>query len=116
MRKRYADRDNIPLTVGIPLTYIADIETGDRPVTDQLNIERAANFARFATNLRAFAARQEAKAPGRMDHITGPVLTAAAVAEKASAAYASGDKEAAKAARAEYAALCVGTVAMAQNG
>jgi hypothetical protein len=33
MRKRYAESDNIPLTVGIPLTYIADIETGDRQMT-----------------------------------------------------------------------------------
>jgi hypothetical protein len=85
-------------------------------MTDQLSAERAANFARCAANLRAFAARQEAKAPGRMDHVTGPVLTAAALAEKAAAAYAAGDKEAARAARAEYAALCVGTVALAQNG
>ncbi len=85
-------------------------------MTDQLSIERAATFARFATNLRAFAARQEAKAPGKMDHVTGPVLTAAALAEKTAAAYAAGDKDAAKTARAEYAALCVGTVAMAQNG
>jgi hypothetical protein len=82
-------------------------------MSDQINNERAANFAKFATNLLAFAERQEAKAPGRMDHITAPVLTAAEVAERASAAYAAGDKEAAKVLRAEYAALCVGTVAMA---
>jgi hypothetical protein len=82
-------------------------------MSDQLSIERAANFHRFATNLRAFAERQEAKAPGRMDHITGPVLVAAEAAERAAAAYAAGDKAAASAARAEYAVLCVGTVAMA---
>lgn len=74
-------------------------------MTDQLSIDRADNFARLAANLRAFAARQEAKAPGRMDHVTGPVLQAAAFAEAASAAYATGDKEAAKAARAEYTAV-----------
>ena len=74
-------------------------------MSDQLSIERAANFARFATNLRAFAARQEARAPGRMNHITDNVLAAATLAEQASAAYASGDKEAAKAARAGFAAL-----------
>ncbi len=81
-----------------------------------LNEERAANFAGFATNLRAFAARQEAKAPGRVSHITDAVLKAAEVADKASVAYAAGDKETATALRAEYAALCVGNVAMAQNG
>jgi hypothetical protein len=70
-----------------------------------VSIDRAANFARLAHNLRAFAARQEEKAPGRMGHITGPVLQAAAFAETASAAYAAGDKVAAKAARAEYTAV-----------
>ena len=72
---------------------------------DQLSIDRAANFARFAANLRAFAAKQEARAPGRMDHITGDVLKAAEHAEAASAAYAAGDKTAAQAAREEFAAL-----------
>jgi len=76
-------------------------------MTDQLSIYRAANFARFATNLRAFAARQEARAPGRMDHITGPALKAAAFAEAASAAYARGDKDAAVTARTEYSALAL---------
>lgn len=85
------------------------IETGDKQMTntiDQLSIDRAANFARFATNLRAFAARQEAKAPGRMSHVTDDVLKAATLAETASAAYAAGDKETAATARAAYAELC----------
>ena len=60
---------------------------------DQRNVARAANYARFATNLRAFAAHQESRAPGRMDHITGDVLKAAEVCETMSAAYAAGDKE-----------------------
>jgi hypothetical protein len=70
-----------------------------------INTERAANFAGFASNLRAFAARQEAKAPGRMDHVTAGVLKAAELAETASAAYAAGDKAAASEARTAYAAL-----------
>lgn len=83
---------------------------------DQLSIDRAANFARFARNLRAFAERTEARAPGRMSHITGDVLKAAAFAEAASAAYAAGDKDAAKAARAGFSALSGNsTVAMAMD-
>jgi hypothetical protein len=74
-------------------------------MTDQLSLGRAASFAEFAAKLRAFADRQEAKAPGRMDHVTGPVLQAAAFAETASAAYAAGDTDAAKAARAEYSTI-----------
>ncbi|HKN41318.1 MAG TPA: hypothetical protein VJV87_00330 [Sphingomicrobium sp.] len=69
-----------------------------QPITSEMTIEqraiaRAANYARFAANLRAFADRQEARAPGRMDHITGDVLKAAEVCETISAAYAAGDKE-----------------------
>jgi hypothetical protein len=79
-------------------------------MTDQLTLDRVANFARFARNLRAFAVRQEARAPGRMAHITAGPMAAAEWAEKASAAYAVGDKEAARAARAEYAALCASDI------
>jgi len=87
-------------------------------MTDQLSIDRAANFARFATNLRAFAARQEARAPGRMDHITGDVLKAATLCQEASEAYARGDKATASAARAAYAEIAVrnSTVATAKEG
>jgi hypothetical protein len=68
-----------------------------QPITSEMTLEqraiaRAANYARFATNLRAFAAHQEARAPGRMDHITGDVLKAASVCETISAAYAAGGK------------------------
>jgi hypothetical protein len=75
-------------------------------MSEQLsNHPRHVNFTRFATQLREFAARQEAKAPGRMDHITGPALAAAAVAERVASAYLAGDDEAAKTARAEYVAI-----------
>jgi hypothetical protein len=72
--------------------------TTHQPITSDMTIDqraaaRAANYARFASNLRAFAAHQEARAPGRMDHITGDILKAAAVCETISAAYAAGDKE-----------------------
>jgi hypothetical protein len=71
--------------------------TAHQPITpdmtiDQRSAARAANYAGFAANLRAFAARQEARAPGRMDHITGSVLKAATVCETISAAYAAGEK------------------------
>ena len=86
-------------------------------MNDQLSIERAANFARFAENLRAFAERQEARAPGRMSHITTSVLTAAALAEETAEAYLVGDKETARTKRAEYAALAQadGNVRMGQG-
>ena len=74
-------------------------------MTDQMSLVRAATFAEFAAKLRAFAARQEEKAPGRMDHIVGPAVAAANLATLASAAYENGDKDAAKALRAEYTSI-----------
>jgi hypothetical protein len=71
----------------------------------QRNVARAANFAHFASNMRAWAARLEARAPGRMDHVVLPVLEAAVAADRVSAAYASGDKEAVLAARVAFAFL-----------
>jgi hypothetical protein len=38
-------------------------------MTDELSIQRAASFAEFAAKLRAFAFRQDEKAPGCMDHV-----------------------------------------------
>jgi hypothetical protein len=73
--------------------------------TIDIDRQRAANFADLAVRIRDFAARQEARAPGRMAHITGPALKAADAAERAAAAYAAGDRETARAARAEYAEL-----------
>jgi hypothetical protein len=66
------------------------------------NTRRSETFTRLARECRAYAARQEARAPGRMDHITKAPLAAAEAAERAAAAYAAGDKEAAIAARDEY--------------
>lgn len=70
-----------------------------QPITAEMTREqraaaRSANHAGFAANLRAYAARQEARAPGRMAHITGPLIEAASLCDAISAAYASGDKEA----------------------
>jgi hypothetical protein len=96
--------------------------TTHQPITSdmtvaQRNVARAANYAGFAANLRAFAERQEARAPGRMDHITTPVLEAAIVADQVSAAYASGDKEAAAAAREAFALLSMNpTIDSAHRG
>jgi orotate phosphoribosyltransferase len=74
-------------------------------MTDQMSLVRAATFTEFAAKLRAFAERQEARGPGRMDHVVGPAVAAANVATLVSAAYENGDKDAAKALRAEYVAI-----------
>ena len=74
-------------------------------MTDELSIQRAASIAEFAAKLRAFAFRQDENAPGCMDHVTKPAHAAAAYAQIASEAYAAGDKETAKAARADYVAM-----------
>ena len=74
-------------------------------MTDQMSLVRAATFAEFAAKLRVFADRQEARAPGRMAHITEPALAAAVQADIVSLAYAAGDKETARSARAAYVAL-----------
>jgi hypothetical protein len=76
-------------------------------MTDQLSSDRAATFARYARNLTSFAERTEARAPGRMAHITGDVLKAAALCQEASDAYARGDKAAASTARSAYAEIAV---------
>ena len=93
-----------------------------QPITSDMTIAqrdvvRAANYASISANIRAFDERQEARAPGRMYHITTPALEAAAVAEHVSAAYASGDKESAQAAREKFGALSMTTlISSAMNG
>lgn len=72
---------------------------------DELTTTRIATFTRLARELRAYAERQEARAPGRMYHVTKAPLAAAEVADRLVAAYTAGDKAAASAARAEYGAI-----------
>ena len=67
------------------------------------NAQRVVTFTKLAETMRAFADRQEASAPGRMDHITHPAQEAAKLAERIAAAYMIGDKAAASEMRQVYA-------------
>lgn len=68
-----------------------------------LTEQRIANWTKVAATLWAFADRQEARAPGQMDHITHPAQEAAALAELIVAAYCEGDKAKASERRQTYA-------------
>lgn len=72
-------------------------------MTNSLSLERAATLAKCATNLRAFAEAQEARAPGRMDHVTGPATAAAELAERSAAAFCADNKSHALELRRQYA-------------
>lgn len=64
---------------------------------------RIGTFRTFADQMAAFAERQEARAPGQMDHVVLPAREAADIAARVSAAYAAGDADGGNALAEQYA-------------